>query len=97
MDLVLPTFLDAISEAGIPSGNIDIPVVVGRLPDCFSRTLSSTWCRRGLCRIFCRKNWVSARREGMKRMDEIYRVPIPGLADILLASEDIYAYSHRIL
>ncbi|MCX5824329.1 MAG: nickel-dependent lactate racemase [Deltaproteobacteria bacterium] len=31
-------------------------------------------------------NWVSAWREGTKRVDEIYSVPIPGLADIVIAS-----------
>jgi len=31
-------------------------------------------------------NWVSAWQEGMKRVDEIYSVPIPGRADIVIAS-----------
>lgn len=31
-------------------------------------------------------NWVSAWQEGTKRVDEIYSVPIPGLADIVIAS-----------
>jgi nickel-dependent lactate racemase len=31
-------------------------------------------------------NWVSAWQEGTKLVDEIYGVPIPGLADIVIAS-----------
>ena len=37
-------------------------------------------------------NWVSAWQAGTKRVNEIYRVSIPGLADIVIASGDIYPY-----